>query len=117
MYKHLMSLLMVATLACGFAFAEDEKETVTPAVEATEEVKEVSVAECGCNKKKAEAVEAESEEQEEATLAECGCKKKKSVVLANEEAQKKTDEEIIEETDTDTTETLVCNKSNCPHYA
>lgn len=114
MYKHLMSLLMVATLACGFAFAEDEKEAVKPAVEETEDV---TVADCGCNKKKTEAVEADAEENEDATLAECGCKKKKTVVLADEGSQKKSDEEIIEDTDTDTTETLVCSKADCPHYA
>jgi hypothetical protein len=81
MYKQLMTLLTVATLACGFAFAEDETTPVQPIAEEVEQTEEASLAGCGCDKPGcgcgSVAVEQTDEDEiEETLLAGCGCGKK-----------------------------------------
>lgn len=100
MYKQLMTLLMVATFACGFAFAEDEIETVKPEAVKTEEA---TLAGCGCNKKPKQEVETQIQEAEDAAFAaRCGCGKSNCgcTKLCNGETEVRSDEIIIEESET-----------------
>lgn len=95
MSKQFMSLLAIATLACGFTFADENTVEQQPVID--QEIEQTQLSGCGCGKPGCGGCK----------LADCGCGKKKKTGgnLAADETQQPVDDTVVEES---VVETLAC---------